>query len=356
MNFQKKLIKNYSEYLSFRSFFTDHPVQKSKSRVVQDAEEAIDYLKGRLSDLEDAAILLSGGMDSAILLPFMPKSTTAYTIYHDNLEEDSEVEIARKYCEKFGIKHKAIAIKPQNYLDSMDALMINKKMPLSPAEPIFYLASKVAVEDGFKRVITGAGADTCHGGFIKHRRKYTISSYIKRLARAYVSPKATLNNFSDTSHVFKDYLKPTSISDHTLRTFFESLVASPGNKGLLDSRNFLRDIGFERFAYDNAITFAGAEHISPLKEIYYDFNEKKNLKRPKYFIEDIYEGIYGYLPPKKLGLQKPSFLLNDYKPSNFDLFKKDFNTKNLPYPKKFLIYSLERFEQLRLDGKIDLDN
>jgi predicted subunit of tRNA(5-methylaminomethyl-2-thiouridylate) methyltransferase len=356
MTHSEKLIKNYSEYLSFRSFFTGEPIDKTDPLEVHTSEEATDYLKNRLGGLKDAAILLSGGMDSAILMPFMPKNTVAYTIYHEQLDEDNEVEIARKYCEKFGITHKVIAIKPQEYLDSMDALMINKKMPLSPAEPIFYIATKAAIRDGFKQIVTGGGADTCYGGASKLRKNYTPKSFQKRLERSYISPKKTLNNYADLNNILLDYLTPPQETKPKTGNFFAKFAPKALNKELIDSKRFLREIGIERFAFDNAINLAGATHVAPLKEMSYDFNEEKNRKIPKYFIQEIYESIYGYTPPKKLGLLKPTFLLKDYSPSNFDLFRKDLRVDNLRFPKKFIIYCLERFEQLRLDGKIDIDS
>lgn len=349
MKYSEDLIQKYSEYLTIRSFYTDHPVEPKDIPEVKTVEETKAVLKERLGKLEDTALLLSGGMDSAILLPFMPKSTIAYTVHHNQLDEDNEVEIARKYCEKFNIQHKVIAIEPEEYMGCMDDLMINKGMPLSPAEPIIYLASKVAVDDGFKRIVTGAGADACHGGFTELRKEFTLKGYIKRLERSYGSPKKLLNSHSDISNLLESYLKP---EQPTSKNILHRLLNK--NKILVDTKRFLSELSVERFAFDNAINLSGAEHITPLREITYNFDEEKNMKEPKYFIQDIYRSIYDYNPPKKLGLQKPKFLLKDYQPSNFDLYKEGIRVNKLRFPQKFLIYCLERFEQLRLDGKIDL--
>lgn len=356
MNLSKKISQNYSEYLSFRSFYTGFPISKFNPKEILNIEEAQSYLKDRLGKLSNAAILLSGGMDSAILLPFMPKNTVAYTIFHEALDEESEVDLARSYCEKYGIKHKVVKIQPQDYIDCIDDLMINKGMPLSPAEPIFYLASKAAVADGFNTIVTGAGADTGFGGFSKDRRKYTIKGFQKRLWKSYISPKKTLNQPSTVYKVLNCYTQKTGSADRPHQRMLKKINPIKRKKQYIDTRRFLYEISFERFAYNNAINLAGAEHIWPLKEISYNFDEKKNQKRPKYFIRDIYQNIYGVSPPKKLGLQKPSFLLGDYQPSNFNLFKADLNINKLPYNKKFLIYCLERFEQLRLDKKVKIED
>lgn len=348
MQYPSTITQQYSEYLLFRNFYTGHPVEKSQAKEVFSVEEAKTYLEKRLGSLDNAAILLSGGMDSAILLPYMPKSTVAYTIFHEDLDEESEVEIARSYCEKFGIEHKVISINPKDYVDCIDKLMINKKMPLSPAEPILHLVSKVAIEDGFSQIVTGAGADQGCGGFSKSRRDYSISGFQKRLEKTYVNPSVTLKSHANIHEILKHYTRPADFIRKTIRNLPLRLTA----KTLVDTRKFFNEIGIERFAYNNAIHLAGGEHIAPLKEIYFNYDEVKNQKKPKYFIQDIYESIYGKLPPKKLGLQKPAFLLRDYKPSNFDLFREDLKTDHLPYNKKFLIYCLERFENLRLNGKV----
>ncbi len=354
MNYSKKIIANYSEYLSFRSFYTGYPVHSNRLKEINDVDEAKAFLADRLGNLKNSAILLSGGMDSAILLPFMPKDTIAYTIYHEQLGDDNEISIARKYCEKFGIKHKVISVDPKDYFSCMDALMTQKKMPLSPAEPIFYLASKVGVSDGFTQVVTGAGADARLGGFNKDRQKYTVKSYQKRLAKTYVKPSKALNHFANIDSVLIDYVKAAHTKQSKIKNLLAKLIPSNNKTKNIDTKRFLSDISYERFAYDNAIGLAGAEHISPLKEIQYNIDEDRNKKQPKYFIQDIYKDIYGYLPPKKKGLQKPSFLLKEYSPENFDLFKQDLDINKLTYDKKFLIYCLERFEKLRLDGKIEV--
>jgi len=355
MNYSKKLLQNYSEYLSFRSFYTGYPVHSNTLKEINDVDEAKAFLTDRLGSLNNSAILLSGGMDSAILLPFMPKDTIAYTIYHEQLGDDNEISIARKYCEKFGIKHKVISVDPKDYFNCMDALMTNKKMPLSPAEPIFYLASKVAVNDGFDQVVTGAGADARLGGFNKDRRKYTIKSYQKRLAKTYVQPSKTLNHFANIENALIDYIKPTNTRQNKIINLLNNLLPFSDKTKIVDTKRFLNDIGYERFAYDNAIGLAGAEHISPLKEVQFNIDEDRNQKQPKYFIQDIYKDIYGYLPPKKKGLQKPSFLLKNYSPNNFDLFNQDLDVNKLTYDKKFLIYCLEKFEKLRLNGQVKVD-
>jgi len=318
--------------------------------VMDSEEDALAYVRETLSKLKKPALLLSGGMDSAVLLPFMPKGTTAYTIYHDRLETN-EVEIAKDYCEKFSIKHVAISIDPDESFSVIDDLMINKKMPLSPAEPMLYLVSKRACQDGAKEIVTGGGADTKFGGFTRFRQPLFSNQYQKKFHKRYLRPKSILREARPLHHVFDQYLIPMPKSQRA-KNALRFISPRKRDFSIIDSKRFLREIGVERFAFDNAINLAGGEHVAPFSQFLFDFDEALNLIRPKYFIQDLYSKIYGQKAPKKLGLQKPIYMLDDYTPKNLQLFKKNIDMSKMKYPQKFLMYSLERFENLRLKGLV----
>jgi hypothetical protein len=345
-------VKNYSEYLTFRSFYTGFPSTQEKTTEIKNIDEAINFIRDYLSKLSNPAILLSGGMDSAILLPYMPKNTTAYTIFHDKLKTN-EVEIAREYCDKYSIKHVAISINEKEYFSVIDKLIISKKMPITPSEPIIYLAAKRANEDGFSEIVTGAGADTKLGGFKRFRRSLSRKEYQKNLSKSYTSPEKILKKTNSLNHVFQQYLLPTPKFNKVLdKSFLKRLKTFLLEKNIIDANSFLGDIGVERFTFDNAINLAGCKHFTPYNQFTFDFDEKKNFKQPKYLIQEIYSRIYKQKAPKKLGLQKPTHMLKDFKPQNMELFKDNIDIKKMNYTQKYLIYSLERFETLRLEGKV----
>jgi hypothetical protein len=344
------LIKNYCEYLTFRSFYTGFPLEQQTLPYIGSVDDAIVHIRETLSKLTNPALLLSGGMDSAVLLPFMPKGSTAYTIYHDRLETN-EVEIAKSYCDKFSINHVAISIDPDESFYVIDELMINKKMPLSPAEPMFYLAAKKACEDGYKEIVTGGGADAKFGGFTRFRQLLVSSQYQKKLHKRYLNPENILQESTNLNDVFEQYLIPPPKIKRT-KNILKWMSPRKGNHSVIDSKRFLREVTLERFAYDNAINLAGGIHVAPYNQFMFDFDEELNFVKPKYFIQNLYLKIYGQEAPKKLGLQKPTYMLKDYKPTNLQLFKKNINMSKMKYPQKFLMYSLERFEKLRQDGLV----
>jgi asparagine synthetase B (glutamine-hydrolysing) len=223
------ILRNYAEYLSFRSFYTGHPIEQQRLPHVEDADEMVDVIKHSIGSATEPAILLSGGMDSAVLAPFMPKGATAYTIFHGKLKVN-ELELAESYCRKFSLKHVPIEIAPPDYLGVIDELAELKGMPLSPAEPIFYLAARRAREDGHQSVITGGGADTKLGGFPSLRTNTSTRRYERRLQSRYLSPAKVLRAGTDIQHV---------LSDFTYMNKKSQVVVS--------SRAFLRDVGVERY-------------------------------------------------------------------------------------------------------------
>ncbi len=344
------LIKNYSEYLCFRSFYTGFSVEDNNLPEAENLDDAINFIKQALSNIDRTAILLSGGMDSAVILPFLPAGSTAYTIYHSRLES-TEVEVAQSYCEKYGISHVPVLIDPDEYFSVLDELMLAKKMPLSSAEPIFYLAARQARSDGFEYVATGAGTDARFGGFPRFRKSLSSRRFQIKIKKKYHNPERILNNAVSLDYLFDRYLVPDPDGGRFKQSIF-SLGGIGKKVGVIDSNRFLREIGFERFAFDNAISHAGCRHIAPFTQFLYNVDDTINSSRPKYFIRDLFERLYGFVAPEKLALQKPVFLLEDYRPSNLELFRKDIDFSTMDFQKKYLIYCLERFESLRLAGKL----
>jgi len=327
-------IRNWSEYLSFRSFFSGFPVESPVLPVCRTVDEIREAIATQVAGLDRPAILLSGGMDSAVIAPFLPRGTLAYTLYHPALKVN-ELDLARSYCERFGLVHVPVAVDGDDYLSVVDRLMISKRMPLSPAEPLFHIAARRAVADGHATILTAGGVDGRHGGFQRLRQFIAPADFASLWQKYYLPPSRVLRVFTDIGHVLRDY------------------VVTHDGERVIDANRFMVEVGTERFAYDNAISAAGGTHLSPFSKFATEFDLQRNAVEPKYLIQDLYRQIYGVNPPKKLGMQKPTYLLSDFRLDNRDVFFETANLAEMKYQRRVLIYFLDRFITLQRQGKID---
>ncbi len=116
-------------------------------------------------DLSNAAILLSGGMDSAILASYMPKGTKAYTAKCSAVGAIDETERAKAYCDYYGLEHVIVDITWDDYLESIDKLMLRDGCPVFANEPQVYKLSIEIKESGAELIIFGDNADMACGGY-----------------------------------------------------------------------------------------------------------------------------------------------------------------------------------------------
>ncbi len=153
--------KNYcmSSYLALRhvydkektfkenmKHFDFEPIPEEKQIACASEEEIEEQILRILGtkDLTKAALLLSGGMDSAILASYMPKGTKAYTARCMAPGAVDETQRAKQYCEFYGLEHIVVDITWQDYLDSIDFLMLNDGCPVNSNEPQVYKLAQAA--------------------------------------------------------------------------------------------------------------------------------------------------------------------------------------------------------------------
>jgi asparagine synthetase B (glutamine-hydrolysing) len=159
---------------------------------INTADELLEFLEMQVLDWASdgkTAILLSGGMDSAVVAKYMPKWSTAYTLkcIVPGSTVIDETGTAAKYCQINSLRHKVIEVYWEDYKNLSSILMKRKKAPIHSIEVQLYKAALQAKADGFTRVLVGDSADMVFGGldgFLK--RDYTLSEFIDRFA--YVLP------------------------------------------------------------------------------------------------------------------------------------------------------------------------
>lgn len=342
-----KVDKNYcmSSYLGFRYvadqniIFKEGVVHKDHEQIpaedkipCRNAEEIDRHIRGVLEsvDLSKAAVMLSGGMDSAILASYMPRGARAYTAKCVAESAIDETARARQYCEIYGLEHVVVEVTWEDYLDTMDALMLRDGSPMIPNEPQAYAVAQHAVQNGDKLIIYGNCADTEFGGMDKLlARNWNYEEWVRRFT--FLAPEKVLRNPDDIRKVYDQYRV---------------------GKDEIDYIRFLREVYAESSsgAYTNALKLAGLSYLDPYEKL--KMAEPLDLKRvrmgeSKYLIRDLFRMKYPMLAvPEKLGMSRPAEeWMKDWKGPVREEFLPDC-MEGLSGEQKLLLYSLERFLNL----------
>ena len=339
--------KNYcmSSYLTFRYVYDQNTCFKEgivhrehelvaddikiPCRTAKDIDANIKKILSRI-DLNHAAVLLSGGIDSAILASYMPEGTRAYTAKCIGENAIDETEQAKKYCDIYNLEHVIVDVDWDDYITTMDELMLSDGSPITPNEPQAYKIAKIAKESGAKYVIYGNSADTEFGGMDRLLAKdWTYEEWVQRYS--FVEPEKILKNPVDVSAVYKKY--------------------KVGENGI-DFLKFINEVYAcsSSSAYSNAFRCADIDFLDPYSNLKMaeplDLMKVRNGES-KYLIRELFHMRYPSLDiPEKLPMSRPA---NDWMKDWKGPIREDFIrdcAKELSGEQRLLIYSLERFLNL----------
>lgn len=146
----------------------------------------------RLQMIADVPVgaLLSGGLDSSLIVALMSKLTDTplrtFTIRFEESDRRFEAQVddssyAREVAQLFRCDHREIIIKP-DVLSLLPKMIWHLDEPLADAAVInTYLISKAAQEQGVKVLLNGMGGDEVFGGYRKHLACLVAEQYNKFL-------------------------------------------------------------------------------------------------------------------------------------------------------------------------------
>lgn len=313
--FKDNLIPNYTK--------VEHEYDINNS---SDIDKAIkDFFKKNVDD--KTALMLSGGIDSAILASYMPKGSKAFTLkcVAENFQID-ETEKAKKIAKINGLDHEIIEITWDDYDKYCEILLEHKKAPFHSIEVQIYKAALRAKELGYDKLLFGESADSLFGGLDGLLSKdWEFEQFVERYN--YIDPTKVLKNGIKIYKPFESYKKENGISVHEFlrKEFFEESVNS----------------------YLNACNTAGIEFLGPYTKMKLvtplDIERIRNGEN-KYLIRELFKLKY---PNSKIEPKLPM-------PRAVDIWFKKWNgpsrkeflencVHELNGNQKWLIYILEKF-------------
>ncbi len=275
------------------------------------------------------ALMLSSGIDSAILAKMIPKGSKAYTLRCVAEGAVDETAQAAKYAAECGLDHEIIDITWEDYEAYTDKLLMHMGQPVHSIEPQIHKAALVAKKAGFDKLIFGETADIIYGGHsIQLCREFDLEEYIH------------YHNFVDPTKALKNGI--------IIREPYERHYKN----GRMDVYGFLNDIHFRQSpnSYVNSCSLAGIELVAPYAQtklaVPLDL-ERIRSGENKYIVREVFERLYpGYGQPKKLPLPRAlDKWMTFYKGATRPEFNKGYGADLTP-DQKWYVYIVERFLNL----------
>lgn len=308
-------------------------------RRVRDAEDTLAALRDIVdadSDDESVGILLSSGIDSAIIAALLPRGARAYTIRFDARGAVDESIAARQFADRLGLRHTIVTVTWDDCLNSMDALMRRKRSPLHPVEPALFLATRAAAADGVRTLEVGNGADTTFGGLDKLlSRDWAFDEFVGRYT--FLEPAAVLHEAVSMRQAFEPYRRGDGI----------------------DVSGFLKTVhglGVVQM-FENAVAAGGCDIVAPFEDLTLDAPldlERIRSGESKYILREVFAHLFpGMELPPKIAFARPmDAWMADWTGPRRAEFRDDIAIQSFSGEQKWQLYCLERFLNLLEHGRI----
>ncbi len=315
------------------------PDLAEKQTPVERAEEVRAALKERVVEAVQAhstGILLSGGIDSAIVAAFLPPGAKAYTIDFTSVSGAQEAERAQHYAKAYQLDWKVVNVSWQDYLDFEPGLMKQKKAPLHAVEVALHKAARVARSEGVERLLVGNGADSTFGGMDKLLSKdWEFEAFLARYR--FIDPAAALKNPVDVRPAFAPYRRGEHID-------FIGFLKRVHGTGIIQ-------------AFQNSVAGTGIELVEPFEELKLKGTldlERIRRGEPKYVLFELFGSLYPHLPaPAKVPFARPmEEWLADYSGPSQPEFIDGLAMNTFTGDQKYLIRCLDQFVHLLRAGAL----
>ena len=280
---------------------------------------------------DNIGIMLSGGMDSAILAAYLKPGSHAYTFTSDTDVFDEDLNRARYYCSKYGLVHHLVPVSFEDYKKYTPIVVANNFMPVHSIEPQIYKAAIMAKKDGVEVLVTGESADGVFGGLDGLLSKdWTLGEFMQRYN--FLDPSKVLSVPVDQTELYKKYL----CSD-----------------GTIDVISFISDVFCIESggSYQNAFAAAKMPYYVPYAN--FKLSEPLDIERirkgeSKYFIRALYAMKYPEREiPEKIPMPRPvDEIFRNWSGPQRSEFRKDIDMSSLTGNQKWQLWCAELFLNL----------
>lgn len=340
-----------SHYLAFRfikdeniNFFDglSHTVFKPRDEKeitpVSIIDEMDSIIRAKINEFyvpNKTAILLSGGIDSAILASYLPEGTKAYTfkcIADGAIDETAQ---ARKYCDAYKLDHEIIEMNWSDFEELTPEILKVDGVPFHSIEVQLLKAAKYAKSQGIERFIIGESADLIFGGMDKLIGKdWNFEEFYNRYN--FVEPSKALKNPISVKDVYEKYRLPNDKIDFL--TFMDEIFS------IESSTSYMHAFKIARIEYLDPYTFM--KMAFPL-----DLSRIRNGE-PKYMVRELFAKRYPNIEiPTKIPMPRATNQwLENYKPTRPEFIENC--AENMTGDQKWLCWCLEQFLNMHDKGEL----
>ena len=356
------LIMNKDKKLSINQYWNLDSLNESD--YIVDEEEAINMTKDilinsvekRLSASDtDVGVLLSGGLDSSLIVALakdkFPKLKT-YSIGFEDAEEEkgSEFFYSDQVVKKFKTNHKKFIIKNNSVLSKLPETFKSMSEPMVAQDAVaFYMLSELVSKD-VKVILSGQGADEGFAGYFWYKKMYSELNHYNNFSKHYLDrSNEEIKDFLNLE--FKRDFTSTMIKEKFKAIGSASLI---GNVLNFDITTLVVDDPVKRV--DNMTMAWGLEARVPfldhkLIEASFKIHPKLHLKRNgKNILKSICDDLLpsdvisrkkGYFPMPALKYIRGEYydfvydILNSSKCYNRNLYNRNYIDKLLEKPNEY---------------------
>jgi len=340
-----------SSYLAFRYIeneekdFSDlfhhknlKPIPDNKRIMVKSSDEIDNQIEEQMKTFKGKhiGIMLSGGMDSAILASYL-SGADAYTFRFLNGEYKSEeLKRAEYYAKTSNLNLHYVDINWDTVDKYLDTVMKAKGAPVHSIEPQIYQAALQAKADGVELMIIGESSDLVFGGMDGLLAKdWSFDEFTERYT--FLNPDEVLENPISMRYLYERYREEDNID---FMAFVDDVYSIESSSSYLNA--------FEAAEMEYYDPYAKLKMAEPL-DLY-----RVRSGESKYLIRQLMKKKYPDIDvPTKVPMPRlVDMYFENWKGPTRTEFRTDIELSKYTGNQKWQMYCLERFLNL-LDETIE---